>query len=87
MPIYTILYLADIEDKTVVMWLVGRDSVLRQRAFAPGVCTTYAMNGGIDIEIDETAARDVVRMTSNFKIFLAVVPGPDTERLIASINV
>ena len=67
-----------------MMRLIGWDGVLRQRALTPGVCTTYAMNGSIDIKIDETGTRDVVRMTSTFKVFLTVVPSPDAERTITS---
>ena len=69
------------------MRLVGGNGILRQCSLAPGVGSAYAMNGGIDIEIDETATLDLVGMGSTLKVFLAVVPGTDTKGITAGINV
>lgn len=66
---------------------VGGNGVLRQGSLTPGVGSAYAMNGGIDIEIDESSTLDLVWMGSTFKVFLAVVPSTDTKRIATGINV
>ena len=64
-----------------MMGLVAVNGVLGKGTLAPCVCSTYAVNIGINIQIDETAALDVVGMMSAFKVFLAIVPGTDAEGL------
>ena len=71
-----------IQDEGVVVGTVGVDGVLGQGALAPGVDTAHAVDVEVDVEIDETAALDVLRMTgSGGKVLFAVVPGTDAEGL------
>ena len=62
--------------------LVGGNGVLRQGSLTPGVGSAYAMNGGIDIEIDESSTLDLVWMGCTLEVFLTVVPSTDTEGLM-----
>ena len=68
------------------MGLVGINGVLRQGMFAPGICTTYTVDISIDVEIDETTTLDFIGMGRPLKVFLAIVPGSDTEGTIAGID-
>ena len=61
--------------------LTGVDGVLRQGALAPGVGTAYAVDVEIDVQINEAATGNVIGMTRALKVFFAVVPRTDAERL------
>lgn len=66
-----------------MMGLVAVNGVLGKGALTPCVCSTYAVNIGIDIEIDETTVLDITGMMNTFKIFLTIVPCSDAEGLTA----
>ena len=74
------------EDKSVVVGLISQDGVLRQGALSPCVCAAYAMDGGIDIDIDKAPSRDVTGMTGTLQVLLTIVPGADAERIKAVDN-
>ena len=58
------------------MGLCTIDGVCGQGASAPGVCTAYAVEIEVDVEVDEVSSVYFVRML-DVEVFLSVVPGAD----------
>ena len=43
---------------------------------------TDTMDVQVDVQIDELSTLDLIGMTSTFEVFLAIIPGTDTEGLV-----
>ena len=64
-----------------MMGLVAVYGKLGERALAPGVGTTHTMNIQIDVQVHEPTSWHFIGMTHT-QVFLTIVPGSDTERLV-----
>ena len=70
-----------LQNKPKLPRLISVNRVLRKGAFAPSVGAADAVDVEVDVEVNELAASDVLRMPCARQIFLAVIPSADAERL------
>lgn len=55
------------------MMLVAIDSIFRKGTPAPCVLATYTMHLAVDVDVDEVASLEFVRMR-DWKVFFSVIP-------------
>ena len=64
-----------------MMRFVAVNSILGKGAFSPCVSTAHTVDVGIDVQIDEASALNLVGVLGFFQIFFPIVPGTNAERL------